>query len=264
LKVNQFYVATLGAMIFSSATVCAQTSPAAAATPNAAPPAPVVSAPIKTVQPQAIELDPNSPFKSRKDAISYAIGVTTARNLGKDGVEYDPAIIIKGMQDATAGTRLQMTEREIRSVMSGLVGEMRQKMASNRKDAEEINKKKGEEYRAGFAKQAGVTTLPNGVMYKVVKAGTGAKPADTDEVTVNYRGTLTNGKEFDGNAEGKPVNLRVAALIAGWKSALKIMPVGSRWTIVIPPALAYGQRGVGADIGPNETLVFDVELVGIK
>jgi FKBP-type peptidyl-prolyl cis-trans isomerase FklB len=223
------------------------------------------AAPVATAKASAAsEPEGAGAFKSRKEAISYAVGVTTARNLAKDGVDVDPTIVLQGMQDAIGGKRLQMKEPEIRSVMNGLVGEMRQKMAANRKEAEEINKKKGDEFRATFAKQADVKTLPNGILYKVVKAGTGPKPTIEDSVLVNYRGTLTNGYEFDASAEGKPVTLKMAQLIMGWKEAARLMPTGSRWTIVIPPQLAYGVRGVGADIGPNETLVFDVELVAIN
>jgi FKBP-type peptidyl-prolyl cis-trans isomerase len=213
---------------------------------------------------QAAAAENASPFKSRKEAISYAIGVTTARNLAKDGVEIDSAIVIQGMQDAQSGKRVLLTEKEIRSVMSGLVGEMRQKLASNRKDAEEMNKKRGDEYRATFSKQTDVKTLPNGVLYKVLKAGAGPRPTEEDMVLVNYRGTLPSGFEFDGSPDGKPVLMRVAQLIVGWKEAIKQMPVGSKWAVVIPPQLAYGVRGVGADIGPNETLVFDIELVAIQ
>jgi FKBP-type peptidyl-prolyl cis-trans isomerase FklB len=183
--------------------------------------------------------------------------------LGKDGVEFDPAMVLKGMQDAQSGTRMLMNEKEVRSAMAGLVGEMRQKMAANRRDAEEVNKKKGDEFRANFAKQPDVKSMPNGLLYKVVKAGTGPRPTDEDGVLVNYRGTLANGFEFDGSPEGKPATMRVQQLIVGWKEALKLMNTGSRWTIVVPPQLAYGHRGVGADIGPNETLVFDVELLGV-
>jgi FKBP-type peptidyl-prolyl cis-trans isomerase FklB len=203
-------------------------------------------------------------FSNRKDAMSYAIGVSTARNLQKDGVEVNAAIVAKGMEDALSGKRTLMSEKEIRSVMSGLVGEMRQKMAANRVEAEAANKKRGDEYRAAYAKQAGVKNLPNGVLYKVEAAGSGPKPTEDDMVVVNYRGTLTNGTEFDGTPEGKPATMKLSQLILGWKEALKNMPTGARWTLVIPPQLAYGVRGVGSDIGPSETLVFDVELVGIK
>jgi FKBP-type peptidyl-prolyl cis-trans isomerase FklB len=192
------------------------------------------------------------------------VGVTTARNLAKDGVEVDPAVVLKGMQDALGGNRLLMKESDIRSSMGGLVSEMRKKMAANRKDAEEINKKKGDEFRANFAKESDVTSLRNGIMYKVVKAGTGPKPTIEDGILVSYRGTLTTGYEFDASAEGKPVTLQMGQTIAGWRETVKLMPTGSRWTIVVPPQLAYGVRGVGADIGPNETLVFDIELLGIN
>jgi FKBP-type peptidyl-prolyl cis-trans isomerase len=203
-------------------------------------------------------------FSSRKDAISYAIGVSTARNLLKDGVEINPQVMLQGIQDAVDNKRTKMNEAEIRSAMSGLVGEMRQKMAANRVEAEAANKKRGDEYRAAFSKQPDVKSLPNGVLYKAAKTGTGPKPGEDDLVVVSYRGTLTNGFEFDATPEGKTANMKVAQLISGWKEALKNMPVGSRWTLVIPPHLAYGVRGVGTDIGPSETLVFDVDLVSIK
>jgi FKBP-type peptidyl-prolyl cis-trans isomerase len=205
-----------------------------------------------------------SAFSSRKDALSYAIGVSTARNLMNDGVEINPDVVLQGMQDAVDNKRTKLSEQEIRSVMSGLVGEMRQKMAANRVEAEAGNKKRGDEYRASFSKSGDAKALPSGVLYKVAKAGTGPKPTEDDLVTVNYRGTLTNGFEFDATPEGKPANMKVSQLINGWKDALKNMPTGSRWTLVIPPQLAYGVRGVGNDIGPSETLVFDVELLAIK
>jgi FKBP-type peptidyl-prolyl cis-trans isomerase FklB len=218
-------------------------------------------------QPAAKEATPAeepAAFASRKDAISYAIGVSTARNLMKDGIEINPDVVLKGMQDAVGNKRTQMSEQEIRSVMSGLVGEMRQKMANNRVEAEATNKKRGDEYRATFSKSPGAKTMPNGVLYKVAKVGTGSKPTEDDMVTVIYRGSLTTGFEFDATPEGKPATMKVSQLINGWKAALKNMPAGSRWTLVIPPQLAYGARGVGNDIGPSETLVFDVELVSIK
>jgi FKBP-type peptidyl-prolyl cis-trans isomerase FklB len=102
------------------------------------------------------------------------------------------------------------------------------------------------------------------VLFKVVKEGTGGTPVESDMVEVNYRGALINGKEFDATEAGKPANLKVSALIAGWKQALTMMKVGSKWQIVVPSPLAYGERGVGVDIGPNEVLVFDLELLAIK
>ena len=126
------------------------------------------------------------------------------------------------------------------------------------------NREKGDAYLTEFQKQAGVQVSPGGVLYRVDKAGDGRKPIETDTVQVNYRGTLINGTEFDATEPGHPAELKVMALISGWKQALTMMNVGSRWHLVIPSHLAYGERGVGSDIGPNEALVFDVELVGIK
>jgi len=227
----------------------------------------VLSAPATAqTQPAAKEAAGDIPagFASRKDALSYAIGVSTARNLMRDGVEINPDVVYKGIQDAVGNKRTLMNETEIRSAMSSLIGEMRQKMAANRVEAEATNKKRGDEYRATFSKSPDVKSLPNGVLYKVAKMGTGPKPGEEDMVTVSYRGTLTTGYEFDATPEGKTANMKVSQLIVGWREALKAMPVGSRWTLVIPPNLAYGIRGVGNDIGPSETLVFDVELTGIK
>lgn len=215
-------------------------------------------------QTKAAETQGATAFASKKDALSYAIGVSTARNLTKDGVEINPEIVLQGMKDVVENRRTAMTETEIRSVMSGLIGEMRQNMANNRVEAEAANKKRGNDYRDAFSKQDGTQTMPNGVLYQVTKASNGRTPTDDDSVLVNYRGTLTNGTEFDATPAGKPATLKVSQLINGWKAAIKIMPVGSRWKLVIPPQLAYGVRGVGSDIGPSETLVFDVELVGIK
>lgn len=199
----------------------------------------------------------------RKQAISYAIGVTTARQLVHDGVDIDAASVLKGMQDAIAGGRTALPDKEIKSIMNTLVTDMRQKMAANRHEAETINKKKGDDFRAAFAKEAGVKTMANGVLYKVLQAGNGPTPTIDDAIEVSYRGALVDGKEFDATPDGKVTKLTMAQLIVGWREAVKQMPSGSHWKIVIPPNLAYGARGVGGDIGPNETLVFDVALKGI-
>jgi len=234
--------------------LCALATGMAQAQVSAAPPA---------ASPAAAEVPLPAGFASRKEATSYAIGVTTARNLVRDGVEIDTAAVLKGMQDAIAGGRAAMSDKDIKLIMNGLVTDMRQKMAANRTEAEQINKKKGEEYRAAFAKQEGVKSLPNGVLYKALRTGTGPKPTEEDTIQVNYRGTLVDGKEFDATPEGRATLLKMSQLIVGWKEAVKQMPSGSHWTLVIPSNLAYGVRGVGSDIGPNETLVFDVDLIGI-
>jgi FKBP-type peptidyl-prolyl cis-trans isomerase len=202
-------------------------------------------------------------FASHKDALSYAIGVSTARNLAKDGVDFDPSLVSKGMQDALSGKRLDMSEADISSQMNSLLKDMRQQMAANRRELEETNKKKGDEYRANFAKQPGVSTLPSGLQYKAEKTGSGPKPTEEDMVVFNYRGTLLDGKEFASTAPGTPGQARLDAQVNGLKEALKLMPAGSRWTVVVPGAMGYGARGMAATIPPNSTLVYDVELLRV-
>ena len=127
------------------------------------------------------------------------------------------------------------------------------------------NKKEGEDFLAANKSKEGVVTLPSGLQYKVLKEGTGPKPSPTDSVVCNYRGTLINGTEFDSSYKrGQPATFPVNGVIKGWTEALQLMPVGSKWQLFIPPDLAYGQRGAGADIGPNATLIFEVELLSIQ
>ncbi|HMC32030.1 MAG TPA: FKBP-type peptidyl-prolyl cis-trans isomerase, partial [Candidatus Angelobacter sp.] len=131
--------------------------------------------------------------------------------------------------------------------------------------ATENNKKEGDAFLAANKTKPGVVTLPSGLQYKIVKAGTGPKPAATDTVVCNYRGTLIDGKEFDSSYKrGEPATFPVSGVIKGWTEALQLMPVGSKWELYIPPDLAYGARGAGADIGPNATLLFEVELLSIQ
>jgi FKBP-type peptidyl-prolyl cis-trans isomerase len=128
-----------------------------------------------------------------------------------------------------------------------------------------VNKKEGEAFLAANKSKPGVVTLPSGLQYKILTAGTGPKPTATDSVNCNYRGTLIDGKEFDSSYKrGKPVTFPVTGVIKGWTEALQLMPVGSKWQLFIPSDLAYGDRGAGADIGPGATLVFEVELISIE
>jgi len=127
------------------------------------------------------------------------------------------------------------------------------------------NKEKGEKFQAEYKKKAGVTVLPNGLMYRVLKAGTGQKPAETSTVVVNYVGRLVDGTEFDSTAPGSSAKFKLnVGVIQGWREALVQMPVGSKWEVVIPPSAAYGDRGAGRDVPPASTLVFEIELVSIE
>lgn len=203
-------------------------------------------------------------LKTDKEKLSYSIGSSIGKNLKREGTSIDLNILVKALKTSVAGEKELLTEGEIRQIMNDYQMQMRQHAMANKQQALLDNKKKGDAYLADYKAQKEVQALPNGVLYKILKAGDGRKPLESDMVEVNYRGTLTNGTEFDATAPGHPANLKISSLIAGWKTALTMMPAGSKWHLVIPAELAYGERGVGADIGPNEVLVFDVELLAIK
>ena len=203
-------------------------------------------------------------FKSNEDAISYAVGASVGRNFKKDGFTINQEIFVQGLNDALTSNKLKMSENEFKTVLSGFQGEMRRKMAANQMERNTQNKIKAHAFLTENGKKADVVTLASGVEYKILKAGEGSKPIDSDLVEVNYRGTLLDGTEFDASIPGKPANLKLAQLIPGWKEAIKLMPVGSKWQLFIPAKSAYGERGVGNDIGPSEMLIFEVELVSIK
>lgn len=203
---------------------------------------------------------PDSPLKTQKDKLSYAIGMQVGGTISRQGIEVDPNVLLEGLKDAMAGKPI-MTEEDVRATMMQLQSDM----LAKQKQAGEANKKEGEAFLAANKGKEGVITLPSGLQYKVLKEGTGPKPAATDTVLCNYRGTLINGKEFDSSYKrGEPAKFPVNGVIKGWTEALQLMPVGSKWQLFIPAELAYGERGAGADIAPNSTLIFEVELLSIE
>ena len=203
-------------------------------------------------------------LKNDKERLSYSIGASIGKNLKTESADVDINVMIEGIKASLAGGKLALSEPEIRQMMNDYQTQMRQRATAKKQQALGENKRLGEAYLARFKAQEGVLSLPSGVLYKIIKAGKGKTPMEHDMVEVNYRGALINGLQFDATEPGKPANLKVSSLIAGWKQALAAMPIGSKWQIVIPATLAYGERGVGNDIGPNEVLVFDVELLAIK
>lgn len=203
-------------------------------------------------------------LKTQRDVQSYGIGVNVAKSFKRDAVDIDLGLLVKGMKDVMAGDKLLMPEKELRLAMNSFQSELRQKAAARSRIAAVDNKKKGDDFLAQNKTREGVVTLASGVQYKILKAGDGKLPTEATTVECHYRGTLLDGTEFDSTEPGKPATLKVAQQIAGWKEAVKLMPVGSTWQLYIPPQLAYGPRGVGSDIGPNETLVFEVELLAVK
>jgi FKBP-type peptidyl-prolyl cis-trans isomerase len=201
---------------------------------------------------------------TQKDKVSYGIGVQVAKTLKGQGIDVNPDLVVKGLRDALFGQKLLMSDDELNTTMAALQQEMTQRQMQERAKQADDNKKAGDAFLADNGKKEGVVTLPSGLQYKIVKAADGKKPTDADTVTCNYRGTLIDGTEFDKSQAGQPATFQVGMVIPGFKEALKLMPVGSTWQFFIPPNLAYGDRGAGNVIGPNTTLVFEVELISIK
>jgi FKBP-type peptidyl-prolyl cis-trans isomerase FklB len=201
---------------------------------------------------------------TEKDKQSYAIGLNVGKSLHRDDIEVDPKIVLQGLQDAMAGGAVLLTDDQIKTVMTDLQNQVRQKQEEKRQALAETNKKDGAAFLAANATKPGVVTLPSGLQYKVLTAGTGAKPTATDSVVCNYRGTLLDNTEFDSSYKrGQPATFPVSGVIKGWTEALQLMPVGSKWQLFIPADLAYGERAQGP-IGPNATLVFELEVLSIQ
>ena len=203
-------------------------------------------------------------LKTDKDLLSYSIGASTAKNLKKSDIEIDPDLVMKGLKDGLSGDKLLVSDKQMSGIMNGLMNNVKRTTVANRKEAAEKNQKTGLVFLEVNKGKTGVVALPSGVQYQVLKASDGKKPGDSDMIVCHYRGTLIDGTEFDATEEGKPANVKVSALVSGWREAVKLMPVGSKWRIFIPAAHAYAERGVGTVIGPNETLIFELELLSIK
>jgi FKBP-type peptidyl-prolyl cis-trans isomerase FklB len=195
------------------------------------------------------------------EKMGYAVGAEFATKFKNEKFEFDSEMAVQGMRDAFANN-LQMNRDEVEFVLKSFQAELRRKIAANRQMAALTNNARNQKFFDDNKKAEGVVALSSGVQYKILKAGDGPKPTDASTVTANYRGTLLDGTEFDKTVEGKPAKLKVAGLIQGWRVALSAMPAGSRWQVWIPSVLAYGERGHGA-IGPQEPLVFDIELLSI-
>ncbi len=196
---------------------------------------------------------------------SYAMGMNLGTGLHRQGITLDPALVSRGIKDAQSGGKTLMTEDEARAVLTQLQANMRQKGEAKSKEEDAANRKAGEDFLAANKSKPDVVTLPDGLQYKILKEGTGPKPTASDTVSCDYKGTLITGKEFDSSAKhGGPASFQVGGVIKGWTEALQLMPVGSTWQLFIPADLAYGDRGAGADIGPGDTLVFEVTLHSIE
>jgi FKBP-type peptidyl-prolyl cis-trans isomerase FklB len=204
-------------------------------------------------------------LKDTKDKVSYSIGLDIGNTFKKQKMEISPEALMAGLKDALSGANPLLTQDEIRTVMTQFSKDMREKSAAVSKEAADKNAKEGEKFLAENKTKPGVKTTASGLQYIVEKEGNGASPKETDTAVVNYRGTLLDGTEFDSSYKrGEPATFPVNRVIKGWTEALQLMKPGAKYKLFIPSNLAYGPGGAGGDIGPNATLLFEVELLSVK
>ena len=204
-------------------------------------------------------------LKTTQDSVSYAIGMNIGKNFKAQKVDVSVNVVAKGIQDILDSSKVMMTEEQAQACMMAFQQRMIAKQQAEASVTGEKNKKDGEAFLAATKNKEGVKTTASGLQYKVITMGNGPKPTADQTVTVHYKGTTIDGKEFDSSYKrGKPATFGVGQVIKGWTEAVQLMPVGSKWELYIPSELAYGERGAGENIGPNSTLVFEVELLSVK
>jgi FKBP-type peptidyl-prolyl cis-trans isomerase FklB len=212
----------------------------------------------------AADEKPTAPFKDKRDKTSYSLGVNIGTSMKMQGADVNPDEIMNGLRDALAG-KAKLEEKEVRETLMAWQQELRAKRTEKMKAEGDVNKKAGEAWLTANAQKPGVKTMPDGLQYKALVTGKGPQPKPSDTVSAHYKGTLTDGTEFDSSySRGQPLTLPVTGVIAGWQEALTNMHVGDKWELYIPGNLAYGERGSPPKIGANATLVFEMELLGIE
>lgn len=203
--------------------------------------------------------------ESETEKFSYSIGVDIGKSLETIKEDLDMDALNKGLDDVLAGNEVLLDDQARREIQMTVAQKLREKHMKKQAEAAKSAVAEGEKFLADNAKKDGVTTTESGLQYEVLTAAEGNKPAATDTVTVHYKGTLTNGETFDSSYDrGEPTSFRLDQVIPGWTEGVQLMSVGSKYRFVIPAALAYGDQGAGGKIGPNQTLVFEVELLDIK
>lgn len=204
-------------------------------------------------------------LKTEKEKLSYAMGMDMGNSFKRQSIDIDPDILARGMKDALSGGKVLLSDEELVAIKNNFRQALAKKQEEARKTLAEKNKKEGEAFLAENSKKEGVKTLPSGLQYKVITEGNGKSPAATDTVTVNYRGTLIDGTEFDSSYKrGQPATFPVNGVIPGWTEALQLMKEGAKWQLFLPAKLAYGEKGAGNIIGPDAVLIFEVELISVK
>ena len=204
-------------------------------------------------------------LKTETEKVSYVLGQNVGVSLKQLETEIDLAAFIQGLRDTLEGSKPLLTAKEADGIMQAFSTRRQQEYQKKANQASEKNRLEGMAFLEQNKNKSGVMATASGLQYEVLQEGSGPQPKATDEVTVHYRGTLIDGKEFDSSYKrGEPATFRLNQVISGWTEGVQLMKVGSKYKFCIPPELAYGERGAGADIGPNCTLVFEVELVAIK
>jgi len=208
---------------------------------------------------------PELKLDTPKNRISYTIGVNIGQDFKSQKLDIDADLLFEGIKDSLAGKELRLTEEQMASEIEAFQQDMQTKLMAEMEALSAKNKADGEAFLAENAKKEGIVVTASGLQYKVLEAGEGDSPVPSDVVTVHYRGTLVDGTQFDSSYDrGQPATFPVGGVISGWTEALQLMKPGAKWQLVIPADLAYGERGAGQAIGPNSTLLFDVELISVE
>jgi len=204
-------------------------------------------------------------LKTDREKISYSIGMDIGGNLKRGSVDVDPDLLATGLKDSYGEGKTLLTEDQARQAIEDFQKTLMAKKAEAMQKVSEKNKADGEKFLAENAKKEGVKSLPSGLQYREITPGKGKSPMAADTVTTHYKGTLIDGTEFDSSYKrGEPATFPVSGVISGWTEALQLMKEGAKWQLFIPSNLAYGEKGAGRDIGPNATLIFEVELISVK
>lgn len=205
-----------------------------------------------------------SALKNDNDRVSYTIGVDMGKSLKAQDLKLNVDLLAKGIKDGMSGGQLLMTQQEMRDTLMKLQQKIVQKQQVAMKQEADKNLQAGKKFLAANKAKPGVKTTTDGLQYKVIKAGKGTSPKASDVVTVQYEGKTLDGKVFDSTYKrGKPATFKLSQVIKGWQEALQMMKPGATWELYIPPQLAYGKKGLGGPIGPNETLIFKVQLISV-
>lgn len=217
---------------------------------------------------QAAELPKPAPADASDprfmEKVGYSLGLNLGRQLRTDGVELDLAAIVAGLKDGLSNAEPMLSDKQITAVMGQFNKQMQQKAEAKMADAANDNLAVGEKFLAENKGKDGIQTTDSGLQYREIEPGSGASPGPADTVKCHYEGTLINGQVFDSSYKrGEPATFPVGGVIAGWTEALQMMKTGAKWEVFLPSAIAYGPRGAGGAIGPNETLIFTIELLEI-